>query len=144
MTTGIAASQLAKMTQDELLMNLGALHKEDKQKALFMLSINKDFSVSSLEDDLDTGRSFFGRLNKQAHDFFCGDCGESDDTDCLGRLKKALGVSEDQATIIAALSSLLVSTFGWAAAIGGLVAAILVKFLFPAALDNICVEWKSD
>ena len=144
MTTGIAASQLANMSEEQLYSHLGAINKEARGASLRSMALNKNAESVSAQDDSAVGKSFFQRLNKQAKEFFCGGCGESGDLDCLEHLKTALGLTKvlDPATMITAVSALFVAQLGWGAVVAGVVAAILVKFVFPGAAENICAIWK--
>jgi len=141
MITGIAASQLANMSENELYKSLGALHKESKATSFRLMSLDAQAGNVTAQRDEDEGHSFFQRLNKQAYDFFCGGCGEGKDQSCLDHLKSALNVSNDQSSMITAFAGLLGASLGWSAVIAGIVAAILIKFVLPVAVDDICKEW---
>lgn len=144
MTTGIAASKLAKMSENELYESLGALHKENKITSFRLMSLDKLTGNVSIQNDEDAGRSFFQRLNKQAYDFFCGGCGHGKDQSCLDHLKSALNISNDQSTMISALAGLLAASMGWSTVIAGIVAAILIKFVLPTAMDELCMTWREN
>ncbi|ADR33758.1 hypothetical protein Sulku_1095 [Sulfuricurvum kujiense DSM 16994] len=141
MITGIAASQLAKMGENELYESLGALHKESKINSFRLMSLDKLTGNVSIQKDEDAGRLFFQRLNKQAYDFFCGGCGHGKDQSCLDHLKSALNISNDQSTMISAVAGLLGASLGWSAVIAGIVAAILIKFVLPNAVEELCRVW---
>jgi hypothetical protein len=137
MITGIAASQLANMSEDELYESLGALHKETKVASFRLMSLGAAVGGVAEQTDNDAGRSFFQRLNKQAYNFFCGGCGQGKDQSCLDHFKSALNISSDQSSMITAAASLLGASLGWSA----FVAAILIKFVLPTAVDDICTAW---
>ena len=144
MSTGIAASQLAKMEKDELYAHLGSIQKESKISLFKTLALPGEAAAVTAQTDVDAGKSSFRRLNKQAYDYFCGGCGNDPGAqNCLDHLKAALGISTDTATMITALSTLLTATFGWGAIIAGIVAAVLIKFVFPTALTDLCAAWKT-
>lgn len=73
MTTGIAAIQLANMSEDQLYESLGAIHKESKAMSFRLLSLNAQAADVAVETDNNAGRLFFKLLNKQAYDFFAVD-----------------------------------------------------------------------
>ncbi|WP_338415215.1 hypothetical protein [uncultured Sphaerotilus sp.] len=145
MTTGIAASKLAKMSEDELYSHLGAINKEDEIALNGPITLVDGVKNLSDENDETVGKLYFRRLNKQAKEFFCGGCSEDGAVNCLDRLKSALNLKNvDSADAIKVVSGLFLAQFGWPAVIAGIVAAVLVNFLLPAVVEDLCSVWIVD
>lgn len=141
MATQIPEDQFAKLSEQELYERLGKVQRDNMTTAFHALALHAAANDLATQSNGDLGRSFFQRLNKQAYDFFCGGCGGAKDQSCLDHLKAALDVHLGRDAIIASVAGLLVAALGLHPIVAGIAAAILVGFVFPTALDDLCHAW---
>lgn len=136
----LSSEQLAAMSEDQLYAQLGAIQIASKHAMLSTLSLQNEALTFVGADASNTGKSFFSNLNQTAYDFFCG---SGANPDSLSHLLAALGISKDTGTIISAVAGVLGASLGWGSLIAGIVAALLVKVVFPAGYSTLCADWKA-
>jgi hypothetical protein len=97
----------------------------------------RDGTASQLPTALrDLGRRIFLRWSRALHDFLCSEGGEN--STLRGKLFEALLGKGGGA---AAISAIMMSTFGVSPAIAVLVATLLTKIIIAPAQEEICAVW---
>ncbi len=141
-----AVKKLLKSDEDQLYEKLGirakAIAEDPTKSSSFEPQVTYDQAQMGLKEDvLDFGKRLFNRWNAEAYKLICG----SDLNDQKERkdLIRAFS-SNDEITIAAALSALLVTNLGLAPALAAVVAALLVKRFFRPAYEEFCVVWKKN
>ncbi|WP_395774235.1 hypothetical protein [Agrobacterium pusense] len=86
----------------------------------------------------DLGTAIFKRINKELHSLICG--GEAPDED-REKLKKILHL--DEASMAAALTSVLVLYFSVSVAVAPIVAVLIVKKFIKPAGEEVCAFWSA-
>jgi hypothetical protein len=98
--------------------------------------------MGPMEDLQNIGRSMFNKLQMQAYGLVCDK--ELEDKEDRNKIVVALGIGTEAAVI--ALTSVLIGTFGLAAALAGVVAALIIKRFAEPTLkegqDAMCEMWK--
>jgi hypothetical protein len=123
----------------ELGLRQKAIQEDPRQAGLFETTAAFDAPFAGPMDSLrELGRDFFRRVSKDAYNLVCGR--DKEDADERKKIQDAFRV--DATTVAAALSAALVSWFGWAPAIAGVVAALVMKLFFKNAYEATCDIWK--
>jgi len=139
------AQELLEYEPDELVRLLGvrqaAIEKDPSIQGSFDPDVQQEDYAWA--DVVTVGKRIWNTLHIQAYNFVCGDDEES--KEWRERIIGALGVSV--AAGVVALSNALIS-IGIAAALAGVLAALLIKhFFIPAAKDGYetaCKLWKEE
>ena len=143
-----AAKDLLKKDEDQLYELLGLrqlkIEEDLTVQGDFELSVTYAEHMGPMENIQKIGRRVFNKLNFQAYGLVCGT--DPDDEEDRNKIVGAIGFGTEAAVI--ALSGILVSSFGIAAAIAGVIAAIIIKRFAEPALNEgiaaICEIWKDD
>ncbi|AIA31492.1 hypothetical protein Y981_02590 [Leptospirillum ferriphilum YSK] len=136
----LTPQQLAAMSPDQLFAQLGTEKVANMHAVFGNLNLKADALTFSAQDTTDAGRSFFEILNQNAYNFFCGNPSNQDG---LAHLLAALNISKDPSAIIAAVSGVLTAYLGLGPIIAMIVAALLIKVVFPAVITSLCNDWKN-
>lgn len=141
-----AAKKLLASEPDQLYEMLGVRIKASQRD----LSLQGEYDPSvvyskhmgPMEDLQRIGRRMFNKLQIQAYKLVCG--ADPEDEADRNKIIDALGVSGEAAVVV--LSSVLVGTFGLAAAFAGVVAALIIRrFAMPTLKEGhaaMCEVWK--
>lgn len=138
--TDLTPQQLAAMSPDQLYAQLGEEKVANMHTVFSNLMLTMADQEFAVQDTTAAGKSFFGNLNQTAYNFFCGN---PMNKDSLKHLLAALGIIKDQDAIITAVAAVLMANLGWSTIIAGIVAALLIKVVFPAATESLCDAWKA-
>lgn len=134
-------------TQEEILFSeLGAravaLGQGEIDQSALGPALNYADHLGAMDALKKVGLRMFEETHRQAYGLLCGTKG--DDLEDRSRITTALGIGAE-ATIIA-LTSVLVGTFGIAAALAGILAALIYKrFIGPsvqAGHQSLCESWS--
>jgi hypothetical protein len=146
MFTVEAAEELLELDEEELELLLGtrmkAIEENPEIQGFFQPSVSYAESFGSKEAVVRVARKMVDRLHMQAYLFVCGTDPEDEQarTDILDALKISSGAA------VAALATALISGLGVAAALAGVVAALIIKrFVQPTIKEGynaMCKEWK--
>lgn len=93
-----------------------------------------------LDEAIDLGKRILKRWNKVMYDLVCGD-GDDVDPEARKTILDAVKVGSP-ATIAAAITGVLISTFSVGPAVAVVVGVLLGKVLLPAAGKEVCAFWK--
>jgi hypothetical protein len=148
-TTGLSeaeASSLLQRDEDQLYEMLGirlaATRENTALQGQYNLDVEYGAHMGPAEDLRKIGKRMVKTLNRQAYGLVCGN--DPEDTADRNKILSALNLSVDAAVI--ALTTVLVGTFGLAAALAGTVAALIVKRFAVEAIDDghetMCELWK--
>jgi hypothetical protein len=138
-----ALERLLQSEPDQLFTELGlrqkAIENDPTQAGLFEITATYDAPFAGPLDVLkEFGQRFFDRVNKDLYNLVCGD-----DTNNANEWKKLLDAFGLGGVAFAGvLTSVLISSFGWAPAIATVVAALVVKLFFNNAQAAMCEVWK--
>ncbi|NJD52282.1 MAG: hypothetical protein FIB07_05375 [Candidatus Methanoperedens sp.] len=141
-----AVQKLLKSDEEQLYEKLGirakAIAQDPTKGSSFEPQVTYDKAQMGLKEDvMEFGQRLFNRLDLEAYKLICGS--ETEDTNDRKDLIKAFSTN-DEATIAAALSALLVTNLGLAPAIAAVVAVILVKRFFRPVYEEFCQTWKKN
>jgi hypothetical protein len=140
-----AADKLLKADENQLYEQLGirakAMAKDPTKGSSFDPDVTYDGAEMGLLDDVKTfGRRLFRRYLAEIHKIMCGS--DPDDQKARETLVKKFGLSE--VAVTGALSALLVTHLGLAAAIAAAIAALIVKLFFRPTYEEFCQVWKEN
>ncbi|MBY0577874.1 MAG: hypothetical protein K2P57_02390 [Burkholderiales bacterium] len=135
----LTPQQLASMSPDQLFAQLGTEKVANMHAVLGNLNLAEDAQIFADQDTTDEGESFFDNLNETAYNFFCGN---NANEDSLSHLLSAFNIGKNAEAVISAVAGVLTANLGWGALVAGIVAALLVKVVFPAGYDSLCKDWK--
>jgi hypothetical protein len=138
-----ALERLLQSEPDQLFAELGlrqkAIENDPAQAGLFETTATYDAPFAGPLDALkEFGQRFFDRVNKDVYNLVCGD--DRENAAERKKLLDALGLGD--VAFAGVLTSVLVSSFGWAPAIATVVAALVVKLFFKNAHAAMCEVWK--
>jgi uncharacterized membrane protein YdfJ with MMPL/SSD domain len=138
-----ALEKLLQAEPDQLFTELGlrqkAIEADPTQAGLFETTATYDAAFAGPLDLLkEFGQAFFDRVNKDLCSLLCG----NDKRFAPDREKLVAALGLGDVAFAGALTSVLVSSFGWAPAIATVVAALVVKLFFRNAVTAMCTVWK--
>ncbi len=142
----LAAEKLLENSPTQLYemlgMRLKAVQDDIGKQGSFEPDVAYSDHMGAMDELSKLGQRVFKRISKEAYGLVCGsDEGDKDDRKTI---VDALNLSSKAAVI--ALSGVLVSSFGLAAAVASVIAALIIKrFAKPAgeeALKFLCDTWK--
>ncbi|HSO70858.1 MAG TPA: hypothetical protein VLQ67_14640 [Arachnia sp.] len=138
----LAAEKLQQSSESQLLEELGAraraVQSDPALGAHYDLELAPDDTVMGWrEDALELGRQLFSRWEREAYNLLCG--AADDDTADRKKLGEAFGVSD--VIVAASISTALAASFGLAAPVAAVIAAILVKRFFRPGYEEFCRFW---
>ena len=141
-----AAEELLSRDTDQLYELLGlrlkATEEDLNKQGNLEPEIEYPEHLGLMEDLQKIGRRVFNKIHTQAYTLVCG-TSQEDEAD-RNKIIAAFGIGAE-ATVIA-LTSVLISTFGLAAAIAGVVAALIVRRFGEPALNEghaaMCEIWR--
>jgi len=143
-----AAKELLSRSPDQLYELLGVRAKateDDLSKQGFLdPAVAYSEHMGPKEDLEKIGRRMFHKLQTQAYGLVCGK--DPEDESDRNKIVTALGIGTEAAVI--ALTSVLIGTFGLAAALAGVLAALIIKrFAEPTLKEGqaaMCELWKEN
>jgi hypothetical protein len=146
MLTKEAGDELFELDEEELEFLLGVRVKAIEEDPQIQGFFQPDVSYADRFGDKNSlrriGKRMVDKLHMQAYTFVCGT--DPDDEQSRQEILDALKISSGAA--VAALAAVLVSGLGLAAAVAGVVAALIIKkFIKPtldAGYEAMCTEWK--
>ena len=138
-----ALERLLQAEPDQLFAELGlrqkAIENDPTQAGLFEPTATYDAPFAGPLDVLkEFGQGFFDRVNKDLYNLVCGD--DANNANERKKLLDAFGLGG--VAFAGVLTSVLISSFGWAPAIATVVAALVVKLFFNNAQAAMCEVWK--
>jgi hypothetical protein len=138
-----ALERLLQSEPDQLFTELGlrqkAIENDPTQAGLFEITATYDAPFAGPLDVLkEFGQRFFDRVNKDLYNLVCGD--DANNANERKKLLDAFGLGG--VAFAGVLTSVLISSFGWAPAIATVVAALVVKLFFNNAQAAMCEVWK--
>lgn len=155
--SGLEAARTAPARQETAVQEALALSQEDDE-ALFRELGQRAYKLEALpesalsrglqHDDAEAleglwdqfatlGRRIFRRVTRELHSLLCGDGG--DDASDRAKLRDAFKLGRDD--IMTAIVGVLVSSFGLAAPIATVIAALIAKRLLKPAYEETCQYW---
>jgi hypothetical protein len=135
----LTSQQLATMSSHQLFAQLGTEKVANMHAVFGNLNLKADALTFSAQDTTDIGRLFFETLNQNSYNFFCSN---PSNQDSLAHLLAALNISKDPSAIISAVAGVLMAYLGLGPIIAMIVAALLIKVVFPAVITSLCDDWK--
>ena len=140
------ARALLSQSPDQLYELLGmraqAVEEDIRKLGSFEPEVAFSQHMGYKEDLQKIGRRMFNKVHVQAYGLVCGS--NPDDREDRDRILGALGISIEAAVI--AVASVLVNTFGLAAAFAGVVAALIMKRFAEPTLEEghrgMCELWS--
>jgi len=138
-----ALERLLQSEPDQLFAELGlrqkAIENDPLQAGLFETTATYDAPFAGPLDILkEFGQRFFDRVNKDLYNLICGD--EAKNAAERRKLLEALGLG--RLAFAGVLTSVLISSFGFAPAIATVLAALVVQLFFNNAQAAMCEVWK--
>lgn len=137
-----ALQLLLELDEAQLYAELGlraqSLSVEPSEAGSYMTTFQAPQDAGDYFKDL--GFRIYRRLSKGAFDLVCSDEG----AEVRENLSKALKI--DSASVLSILTPFLIANFGIAPAVAGVVAVIILKFVFTPVIDEIktdlCLTWQ--
>lgn len=124
---------------EQLAMRVKGIEKAPEHAGDFAMKVTYQSAEMGLRDDvIELGERIFRRWNTAAYELVCG----SEDADSEDRKKIAEAIGLGETAVAAALSGLLVSSFGLAPAIAAVVAALVIKRFGRPVYEELCKVWK--
>jgi len=146
MLTKEAGDELLELDEEELEFLLGvrvkAIEEDPQIQGFFQPNVSYADRFGPRDSLGRIGKRMVDKLHMQAYTFVCGADPEDEKSrqDILNAFKISSGAA------VAALAATLVSGLGLAAAVAGVVAALIIKkFIKPtlgAGYEAMCTEWK--
>ncbi|MEI6846734.1 MAG: hypothetical protein WCK32_01655 [Chlorobiaceae bacterium] len=138
-----AVDQLMRADENELYellaLRVKTIEQEPSQPDFFAITVPNGEGDRGIKGEIiELGKRIFQRWNAAAYQIVCGP--ESIDTEDRNKFVDAIGISET--TMAAALSAMLVSSFGLAPAIAAVLAALVVKRFGRPVYEELCKTWK--
>jgi hypothetical protein len=138
-----AAKMLLKADEDQLYEQLGirtkAIEKDPATAGYFSPNVVYDQAEMGLKEDVrELGEQVFRRWNAETYKLVCGS--EYIDKKNRAEIAKAFGIGDVE--VAAALSALLITSFGVAPAISAIIAALIVKRFFRPGYEEFCQVWQ--
>lgn len=138
-----AIGELLGAEDDQLLVQLGmrtmAMTLNPAVAGSYAPDVTWDGTqMGGLDDLKKLGRRLFRRWNQEAFKLVCGD--DPDDKGSRDEIKKAIGMGN--VTLAAVVAGTLVSSFGLAPAVAGVVAALVVKRVLKPTHEEVCAVWR--
>ena len=123
--------------EQQLGMRLAIAHEQPTAAALEGKTFSANVSHLGIADDAkQLGRRLYVRISHELHELFCGS--SNADAQDREKISKAIGLGDG---LVAAITGVLVSSFGLMPAIAAILAALLAKRIFEPAGDEVCSFW---
>jgi len=137
-----AAEKLRHSSESQLFEELGmrerAVERDASLASQYDLALPSDEAVMGFrEDAAKFGRQLFDRWEKEAYKLLCGNA--ANDTADRKKLAEAFGMTD--VVVSATIASALVGSFGLAAPVAAVIAAILIKRFFRPGYEEFCRFW---
>ncbi len=134
---------LLQVDENSLFEQAGLRTKANQEGSKLVTELNPTIVHDAVEmgplDDLrELGKRVVKRWTRELHNVVCGE--KDDDASDRKNILDAIGIG-DGAAIAAAITAVLVGSFGVAAAVATVVAALIVKRIISPAGDEICKFW---
>jgi hypothetical protein len=143
-----AATELLSHDRDQLYMMLGmrslAIQADHRKQASYQPVVVYSTHMGPKDDLIEIGQRMFNKLQRQTYGLVCGN--KKEDKEDRDKILVGLGISAEAAVI--ALTSVLIGSFGLAAAFAGVVAALIIKRFAEPTLEEgrqaMCALWKEN
>jgi hypothetical protein len=136
-----AAEKLQHSSESQLFEELGlrerAVVQDPALASQFDLQPAEEVVMGIREEAAAFGRQLFARWEKEAYQLLCGKA-STDSTD-RKKLADAFGMSD--VVVSASIATALVGSFGLAAPVAAVIAAILIKRFFRPGYEEFCRFW---
>ena len=139
-----AIEQLMRADVNELYellaLRVKTMEINPSQAGVLEMKVRLDEGDRGIKGEIiELGKRIFHRWNAAAYQIVCGP--EAVDTEDRKKFVDAIGINET--TMAAALSAILVSSFGLAPTIAAVVATLVVKRFGRPVYEELCKTWKS-